>query len=39
MKLIKLKKTLTLCLKYHRKNGNEDKVKELEERIASLDKK
>lgn len=39
MKLIKLKKTLNTCLKYYKKSGNESKVKELESRIAQLNKK
>jgi hypothetical protein len=39
MKLIKLKKTLKTCLKYYQKENNQAKIKELEEKIAQLDKK
>lgn len=39
MKLIKLKKTLKTCLKYYVKQNNQAKIKELEEKIAQLDKK
>jgi len=39
MKLIKLKKTLKTCLKYYKKENNQVKIKELEEKIAQLDKK
>lgn len=39
MKLIKLKKTLKTCVKYYKKSGNESKVRELEDKIANLDKK
>jgi hypothetical protein len=39
MKLTNLKKTLKTCLRYYKKQKNEDKIKELEEKIASLNKK
>lgn len=39
MKLTNLKKTLKTCLKYYKKQNNQDKIKELEEKIAQLDKK
>jgi hypothetical protein len=39
MKLIKLKKTLKTCLKYYKKKNDDVKVKELEDKIANLEKK
>jgi hypothetical protein len=39
MKLIKLRKTLKTCLKYYQKKGDQAKIKELEDKIAQLDKK
>lgn len=39
LKLEYLKKTLKTCLKYYKKKGDEEKIKELEYRIANLDKK
>lgn len=39
MKLINLKKTLKTCLKYYKKRGNEEKVEEIQSKIANLDKK
>lgn len=39
MKLNYLKKTLMLCLKYHKANGNIEKQKELQSRIDNLKKK
>jgi hypothetical protein len=39
MKLNYLKATLKTCLNYYKKNKNQQKVEEISERIAKLNKK
>ena len=39
MKLTNLEKTLTVCIKYHEKQGNKVKVAQLEDQLKKVNEK